>query len=288
MAKNKDFVVFILTHGRPDNVVTFDTLKKQGCTYPVYIIIDNEDKKADRYKEVYKNNVIQFDKEAISKTFDEADNFSDRRSIVYARNACFDIAKRLGYTYFIELDDDYTSFEYRYKSKDGKKLLVDSLKDLDAIFDIHLEYFKNTNFYSIAFAQGGDFIGGVSNSKVEKRPLMRKCMNSFFCSTDRVFNFIGRINEDVNTYTLLGSRGYLFGTVPYVSLVQKQTQSNEGGMTDIYLDGGTYKKSFYTVIFHPSSVTISLMGSSGKRLHHSIKWDNTVPKILDEDVKKTA
>ena len=29
------------------------------------------------------------------------------RAIVYARNACFDLAKDLGITYFIQLDDDY-------------------------------------------------------------------------------------------------------------------------------------------------------------------------------------
>ena len=36
---------------------------------------------------------------------------------------------------------------------------------------------------------------------------MRKAMNSFICSVDRPFQFVGRINEDVNTYVLLGSRG---------------------------------------------------------------------------------
>ncbi len=29
-------------------------------------------------------------------------------------NACFDIAKNLGYKYFIQLDDDYYSLGYRY------------------------------------------------------------------------------------------------------------------------------------------------------------------------------
>lgn len=51
-----------------------------------------------------------FDKPKIAKTFDEADNFDDRRAIVYARNACFQIARKLGYKYFIELDDDYDVF----------------------------------------------------------------------------------------------------------------------------------------------------------------------------------
>ena len=32
------------------------------------------------------------------------------------------------------------------------------------------------------------------------------------------------------------------------SLLQKETQSNSGGLTDIYLELGTYVKSFYSVI----------------------------------------
>ena len=48
-----------------------------------------------------------FDKLEISKKFDEFDNFDDRRAIVYARNASFEIAKKLGLKYFLQLDDDY-------------------------------------------------------------------------------------------------------------------------------------------------------------------------------------
>lgn len=104
-----DFVVFILTHGRADSVITDKTLRKCGYTGPIVYVIDNEDKAAAEYYARYKN-VVMFDKPKIAKTFDEADNFDDRRAIVYARNACFQIARKLGYKYFIELDDDYDVF----------------------------------------------------------------------------------------------------------------------------------------------------------------------------------
>lgn len=111
-------------------------------------------------------------------------------------------------------------------------------------------------------------------------------MNSFICSVDRPFTFIGRINEDVNTYTRKGSTGDLFFTTHMLRLEQKQTQSNSGGMTDIYLNNGTYIKSFYTVICQPSSVKIKMMGEKNNRLHHNINWKTTVPKILSEKYKK--
>ena len=46
-----DFAVFILSHGRSDKIKTYNTLKKQGYTGKIYIIIDNEDVTADRYIE---------------------------------------------------------------------------------------------------------------------------------------------------------------------------------------------------------------------------------------------
>jgi hypothetical protein len=278
-----DFVVFILTHGRADNVITYKTLKKLGYSGKIIIVIDNEDKQADQYLKKF-DDVEIFDKKAIAKTFDEADNFGDRRAIIYARNACFDIAKKRGYKYFIEFDDDYTGFDYRIYNTESQK--PKQVKNLDSVLLLLLDFYKKTNFATISIAQGGDFIGGKNNRMASSPTIFRKCMNSFICSTDRPFNFVGRINEDVNTYVYKQSQGLLMGTIPFVALIQKKTQSNKGGMTDLYLDSGTYVKSFYTVIFSPSSCTIKPMGDKHKRLHHAIKWDNAVPKIISETIKK--
>ena len=283
--ENKDFAVFILTHGRADNVVTYNTLISSGYTGKIYIIIDNEDKTYQKYYDNFgKENVIMFDNLEVSKTFDEADNFNDRRAIVYARNACFDIAKKLGIKYFMQLDDDYTKFDFRINSKGEVPSGHFKITKLDNILKALLDFYIKSNADSLAIAQGGDFIGGKGNSFYDYK-LRRKCMNTFICSTDRPFQFIGRINEDVNTYTRAASTGKLFLTTPLVSISQKETQSNDGGMTDIYLDNGTYVKSFYSIIFSPSSVRIGLMGNKNMRLHHKIKWDNAVPKIISEDVK---
>ena len=278
-----DFVIFILTHGRADNVITYKTLKKCGYTGKIVIVIDNEDKTADEY---YKNfpNVEMFNKKEIAETFDEYDNFNDRRAIIYARNACFEIAERLGYKYFIQMDDDYTNFDYRLYST--KKQKPTTIFDLDSVLLALLDFYKNSNFKTISMAQGGDFIGGKNNVMAKKPNIYRKCMNSFICSTERPFRFVGRINEDVNTYTKKQSIGLLMGTIPLVSLTQKQTQSNKGGMSDLYLDSGTYVKSFYSVIGMPSAVTIKPMGDTHKRLHHSVKWESCIPKIIPENLKK--
>lgn len=278
--------IFILSHGRPDNVLTYKTLKKKGCTYPIYIIIDNEDKTADRYYEIFgKDKVVMFDKLKESKTFDTADNFDDRRTIVYARNASFDIAKKLGFKYFLQLDDDYVKFDFKINKNEQYPADHWIVKNkIDNIFKYTLDFYKSIKAQSIAFSQGGDWFGGVR----EFGKFKRKAMNSFFCSIDRPFKFVGRINEDVNTYTSYQSKGNLFFTIPFISVGQMQTQTNGGGMTDVYLDGGTYLKSFYTVIFAPSCTTVTMMGTNNRRLHHRINWNNAVPKILPEYLRKKS
>ncbi len=53
MIINNKLTAFILSHGRADKVYTYKTLKKQGFTGDVYIIIDNEDNAYPRKKTVY-------------------------------------------------------------------------------------------------------------------------------------------------------------------------------------------------------------------------------------------
>lgn len=289
MMKNKNFVAFILSHGRADRVVTYDSLKKSGYTGRIVIVLDNEDPSAPEYISRFgSENVVIFDKAAIAETFDEGVP-GDRRTIVYARNACFDIARKLGYRYFIELDDDYTVFEWRFDNRLRYITKDKAVCNLDAVFDIMLDFFKKIPAKSIAMAQGGDYLGGGASGEGKQLRTKRKAMNSFICDTERQFTFLGRINEDVNTYTRNTSTGDLFLQIQQVCLLQKQTQSNAGGMTEVYLDSGTYLKSFFTVMYQPSSVKVRTMGNeyvNQKRLHHRVNWMLTAPKILKEKFKK--
>lgn len=283
MMRNNSFVALILTHGRPDKVYTVKTLRKCGYTGDIVLVVDNEDKTVNEYMKKY-DDVYVFDKKAVASQIDEGDNFNDRRAIIYARNAAFDIAKERGYRYFIELDDDYMEFSYTY-NRDGE-MKQRSIYNLDRVFDALIDFKNSTGAITVTLAQRGDFVGGKGNNIVRGEILKRKAMNSFICDTERPFKFFGKINEDVNTYTVLGGRGELFFQVPHVSLNQMTTQQSAGGMTDIYLDSGTYVKSFYTVMYAPSCTKIRPMGAVYPRLHHSINWNNAVPKIVPESVKK--
>lgn len=283
-----DFIAFVLTHGRANTEITTATLRRRGYTGRIAYVIDNEDDQAELYyKRFGKENVFMFDKAEFSKTMDEGDNFGKRSVILYARNYCFELAKQLNIKYFIELDDDYKRFRFRFDDKCNYMTHMRKRPNLDQVFDAMIEFYKaDERIKAIAPAQGGDFIGGENGNFGRKIKLHRKCMNAFLCSTARPFQFIGRVNEDVTSYTTLGCRGVLFFTFPQISLEQLETQSNKGGMTDEYLDNGTFVKSFYSVMYSPSAVKIFAMGDRYYRIHHQVNWKYAVPKLISDKYKK--
>jgi hypothetical protein len=286
---NDNLAVFILSHGRPKNVKTFSSLRKCGYTGPIYILVDDEDLQQDEYKKLYGDQVIIFSKSAAAEITDAGDNFQKRNSVIYARNANFEIAKKMGIKYFWQLDDDYIVFRFTVDEYGGYITSQSKIKSLDKILCRMIDFLESSGFTSIAFSQGGDFIGGEGSgiySTYKKGLIPRKVMNSFLFSVDRPIKFLGRMNDDVNMYISHGNKGKLFGTIVPTRLEQASTQSQDGGLTDMYLEAGTYVKSFYSVLFCPSAVTISSMGVTQKRLHHKIKWNNAVPKIVSEDHRK--
>jgi hypothetical protein len=289
--KVKSFCVFIISHGRADNVITRRSLHRAGYTGPLFIVIDNEDKEVEDYRSNFgEGSVIVFDKLRYAQMVDSCDNFQNRRTTTHARNACFDIAAEKGFDYFLVLDDDYTEFKHNQNKKGEFKRSY--LKKADDIFQDILSFLDlREDILAVCLLQGGDLIGGDWDGVVKAFPfLRRKAMNSFFCKTSRRFNFISRLNEDVNTYLTLGSQGKIFMTIPEIALNQIQTQSSSGGMSDAYISSGTYVKSFYTVMLCPSFAKVSVpskhKAKSINRMHHKINWNNAVPKIINESNRK--
>ena len=285
-----NFAIFILSHGRANNVKTVDMLKRINYTGKWYIIVDNEDNQYEDYcKNFGEDKIIVFDKLEASKRVDTIDNFPERNVVVFARNSCNDIAKSLGLKYFLEFDDDYTELKQRYIRDDGC-FSSRWVGDMDAVCEEYLDFLETSGAYTVAFAQQGDFIGGADsgmwNSKVT-----RKAMNSFFCCVDRPIEFYGRLNEDVTMYVQFGKLGKVILTTRDIMLHQLETQVNKGGLTTSYLFYGTYVKSFYSVIYNPSCTKISCLGEATKefshmRYHHAVEWENAVPKIISSKFKK--
>lgn len=306
--KHKNFVVFMLTHGRPEKQWTLKTLEKHGYTGDWYFILDNDDDTYDQYVDLYgEDKVLVFDKQKImdSPDFDARDNFEYKRSVVYARYAAWEFGEALGYKYIAQFEDDYDSFRWRMSPEieySSKMVSTDkSYQVLDKIFDTMIDYLAATpRLQAICTAQSGDYIGG-GGSKLVTDHFRRKAMNGWITDIDRRFRFDGTQNDDTNSYTTLATRGMLFLTTAYIALNQRPTQHNASGNSEMYLDFGTYVKSFYSLMAHPSGMKISVLyntsarkGKEGKdektnkavRIHHKVKWRYTAPMIVSRELKK--
>lgn len=290
MSQRNDFAVFVLCHGRPRDTPTWATLEKYGYTGKRYIVCDDEDETLDEYKEIYgAENVLVFSKDEIAPRFDPMDSTHDKRCAVYARNACFDLARKIGVKYFCELDDDYVSAPYRWGTGYGPGYTMYRSKsaDLDSVFDAYIDFLDCSPFiYSVALGQPGDFIGGT-NSRMYCRGYTRKCMNSWICDVDKPLTWNGTLNDDTNLFTLEGHRGKVFLSIPFAMFDQPPTQIKSGGMTDLYKGVGTYTKSFYTILCCPSFIRVYMMGDRYYRMHHEINWEHACPKIISGKYKKS-
>lgn len=281
-----DFAAFILSYKRPDRVITYNTLRRQGYTGQIVIVVSDDDPTLPEYQRRFGSQVVVFNKQEVAKRIDVGDNFGKWAAVVFARNAAFDIAQQLGIRYFLQLDDDYRYFAYRYY--DSYTHYERQCRNLDRLFDITLEFFKSLPPYvvTVAFAQTGDYIGGRYGT-FARSVLKRKAMNTFFCDVERRFPFIGFLNEDVNTYCRWGFTGLVFFTLTNVVIKQATIHGeNPGGLSEAYRGLGTYVKSFYPVMYCPSFVRLGIIGTKNRRVHHIVSWQNAVPKIISERYRK--
>lgn len=283
---NSNLVALILSHDRAGDIPTIGSLERYGYTGDWYIVIDDPDD-IDPYTEEYgEDKVIYFDKDDVAPKMDRGDNFNRRNSILYARYQSFQIARDLGYDYFIQLDDDYSNIQYRFDETFSYNPEV--MRDFDDFLDSAVDFIEDSEIDTLALAQGGDFIGGSESQLAECVKSKRKVMNSFICKADNQFDFRGSINEDVNTYTRAQQLGKVFLTTNAASIEQESTQQAEGGLTDLYRSQGTYIKSFYTLLYSPSSVSLGLLHDRTEpRIHHKVNWRTSVPKIVPESLKNS-
>lgn len=285
--------IFILSNDRADTIKSTSFLEYYECKYPYYVVVDDEDPQLKEYKEKFGEKLIVFNKKEMRKKMnvDMGDNFDKYHNCVIIRNGCFYLAEKMGYDYFLELDDDYTRLSYKVDLENTLKDVKVPVKDFNKILDIHLELLEKTPVKAIAFGQAGDFIGGV-NSSLVKNGYKRKLMNFIFFKTKDYLKFSGTLNDDVTCYAHEGNLGNFMFTSQFLSVTQPETQEVEGGLTTIYDDMGTYVKSFYSILYQPSSIKIATFAGSNKdakgqaRIHHHVYFNESLPKLISEKYKK--
>lgn len=276
-----DFAVLVLTHGRAHDQVTFHELEKHGYSGKTYLVIDDLDEQRPEYERLYGDSVIVFDKREYAKRVDTMTTEDELRSVVFARNAAYDIADDLGLSYFAMFDDDLYLFKFRYVI--GGVLTYSYVSDFDALFDSMVGFLETTGVTSLNIASSGSLIGGAQG--IYGRGMGWNVTGACVVRKDSPLRFVGILNEDFNAVLLGANVGQSTLEVYSITKDTPCRGTNGGGNNEIYNDNERYVREFYSMIVHPSGLRF-VVGKDSCILQKSKAL--LYPKIVSGRWKKNA
>lgn len=279
MKMKTDFAVFILTHQRVNEQKTLKTLKDCGYTGKTFLIVDDEDSQCDEYIKKYKDMVKVFSKKEIENIFDTMTNLKEYRSVVYARNVSYKIARDLGIKYIFMCDDDITDLEFRVLK--DQKLKGYKVKNIDLVFENMISIMKMKNVGIFGFSQAGAFIGGANGNYMNG--IQRKIAQAIMLDVDKPIEFRGIFNEDLQASLDAGIYGNIAMSTMLISITSPERMSNSGGLHDLYNSNNTYIPCFYTLLAYPNVASVEYKNDVYKlRIKHS----SLAPMILSSKWRK--
>lgn len=276
-----NFAIFILSHGRANDMETVKAIQNAGYTGKWFVVVDDLDSQQELYKEKYGDNVIVFDKKLWAEKTDTVTNTGELRSPVFARNAITEIAKEKGLKYYAEFDDDLKTFQFRYN--DNGKLAGKPIKNLNEVIEVMLEFQEASGATSVGFASGGGFIGGTEGRF--KQGILRSIHQAYILRTDKQIEFKGLLNEDGIATEFCNSTGRLAFELCLVTQTCPARSTNEGGLNELYKANDEYIRAFYSIIAFPNNLKIIQRNGT---ITLQRKTDTAMPKIISERWKKYA
>jgi len=253
----EDFAIFILTHGRPNTQSTLDTIRREGYTGKVYLVVDNLDTTLSQYTHRY-DNVIVFDKIEYVKRTDCGLSEPKINFAVFARNAIEDIAKNMGYRFFGMFDDDVKKLRFRYE--EDNRLMSAEVTNLDKVIDAIIEYMDSCNIATTSFAAVPAFIGGLN--RLDQRNLdsgkLRECFNVIFRNSLYDVNWGLNMHEDRITSMMCGRKGQVWQMFLFIQMdLGELFGKNEGGNSEVYRTMDEFHQVFFPTLVFPDSVYVS-------------------------------
>ena len=279
----KKFAIFILTHGRPYNQLTVETLQKIGYTGELYLVLDDQDDTYDAYVEKWgADRIIVFDKDHFIRTTDTGLHTPVPKFAVFARNAIEYVANVFGYDAFMMLDDDITKIRIRLPDGDSLKS-YQITNQFDAIIDKSVEYLLSCDIACMGLGFCNLYIGGVENFNKEN-PRQRLCAEAFIRNTSHPIEWRLNMVEDMITSIDAAMCGDVwFQFLPMQVEILMSEGAVEGGNSDVYRQLGMYRISFMPIIAYPASNTVRL----GKKSWASTTTpDKCIPKIISSRYRK--
>ena len=274
--------VYIISKGRPQ-CRTAQTLERIKFPGEWFIVCGTNDETLDQYIERWGGRVLTFDFEKQLETTDTMDPFGFGEMASGAcpvRNATRGISRERGELRHWQLDDDYTGFQI-FDSKTGKRPTVKDGAELYERMERIAEFGHECGLANVGFTPAG-----IAASRENARNYSPRVFNAHNMPSDpELFvRWVGRMNDDlinaINVYRT--GRGPEF-SFNFVSMNMPATQSENGGLSELYREEGTVRKTAYAVMAAPGAV--KLVERFG-RYHHAVDWKFLVPKIVHSKYRR--
>ena len=276
--------MFIASYKRADRLRTVkyfaDVLR--WPSEQLHVVIDSEADDKAEYEDACARmgaRLHVFDMDEARRRYDYVHRPSpSRRSAGQARNMIYDIAANLGMTFFMMMDDDTQGFQTK---RMGAYVGMASSEEVRLCFAQIRDFMDRRRIGLFGLPQTGDFIGGAA-SIWAKHLLRWKVMNTTFVDA----RFIQRgergvQDDDTSQFAGVLNAGLFCGTaVQGVVLLQVQSATQPGGLTDLYREAQLLNKAMVVPIQFPSAVYANRQKKNGGRVHHTIERRYLAPCLL--------
>ena len=249
----------------------------------ITVFIDNETEDMMEYEKScaeYGCNLYVFDMAEARRRYDYVHRPSkSRRSAGQARNMFQDYARANNIDFYCVIDDDTNHYQVRVRGIDNYRHVA-NLDDIVYMMKETESFMRERHIGCFGWCQTGDFMN-ISNNYLYRK----KVMNTTFYllpyiyrgergyGDDDTSQFVGILNQGLFT----GSYGV--GCV----LLQVQSATQAGGLTDLYNETKLLSKAILCPIQYPTGVWGEHQTMNGNRLHHKIDYRHLMPKILKGD-----
>ena len=248
-------VIYICTHGRPGKQITLKALRDAGYTGKIILVLDDEDETISEY---YDNldmcdDFIFFKKQSVIDITNTTSSPPNRKTILYAKNACEIDAEKRGLDVFAICDDDIPGFRYRY-IEDGSCKSLQVKHHMDAIINSYFQYVLDADITATSFGMAQFYFSGEKCFSPETMLKWRVPYTFVFRNPKHKVDWVSDYGEDITTAIECANQGKFMMASPFVQMNLSPMGVGEGGMVELHKD--TFKLAEYGHVWHPTSEQI--------------------------------
>lgn len=267
--------VYIISKGRPQ-CHTARTLERIEYPGEWFIVCGNNDETLEDYLRIWgQERVLVFDWYEQVKATDAMDGFGfdDMASgACPVRNAAAELSRMRGERRHWQLDDDYTGFQV-FDGKTGKRPRCGGEQLAEAMERI-ARFADECGLANCGFPPSTIETDGDMALTCGKRVFNAHNLPS---GGELFEQWRGRLNDDLINAINVWRHGKVELTLKCLAMNMPKTQSEGGGLTELYKAEGTVRKTAYAIMAAPGQV--KLVERFG-RYHHKADWRHIAPKII--------